>query len=138
MIGAAFDLRPRIELAAGEVPAPLNRPVVSHLDNPGAGSTLRSVEDAALPLNEDEQVLNEIFRLRGIPQDTDGDATDDSLISFKEKAQSFLVAVEKPCQQVFVRGWATRWPKVSALTLRLLGQREGREPGCSERAHLRS
>ena len=86
MIGVAFDLHSRIELARGEVASPLNGPVVSHLDNPGAGSTLRSVEDAALPLNEDEQVLNEIFRLRGIPQDTDGDATDDSLVSLKEKA----------------------------------------------------
>jgi hypothetical protein len=60
--------------------------VVSHLDDPRANSALRGVEVAALPLNEDVQVLNEIFPLRGIPQDTDGNATDDSLVSLKEKA----------------------------------------------------
>jgi gamma-glutamyl:cysteine ligase YbdK (ATP-grasp superfamily) len=35
--GVTFDLHSRIELAAGEVAAPVYRPVVGHLDNPGAG-----------------------------------------------------------------------------------------------------
>jgi hypothetical protein len=60
--------------------------VVSHLDDPRARSALRTVEDAALPLNKDEEILYEIFRFRGIAQDTDGDATDDSLVSLKDEA----------------------------------------------------
>jgi hypothetical protein len=83
---AASDLHPCIELAAGEVAAPLNRPVVSHLDNPGACRAFRTIKDCALPLDEDEQILDEILRLRGITQNTGCNATDDSLVSLKEKA----------------------------------------------------
>jgi hypothetical protein len=56
------------------------------LNDPGARSALRAVKDAALPLNKDEEILYEIFRFRGIPQDTDGNATDDSLVSLKDEA----------------------------------------------------
>jgi hypothetical protein len=98
--------------------------VVCHLYNPGAGRTLSAVKDAALPLNEDEQILNEIFCLRGIPQDSGGNAAENSLVSSEEKAKSFVIAVEKANQQVFVREGAIQWARVSAFDFKLLVQRK--------------
>jgi hypothetical protein len=49
---APLNLHPRIELARLEVAAPLDGPVVNHLDNPGASGTFRAVKDRALPLDE--------------------------------------------------------------------------------------
>src|SRR6267378_1291573 len=60
--GMTSKLHLGIEMAVGEMAAPLDSAVVSHLHDPGAGRALRAVEDAELPLNEDEKVLNEIFR----------------------------------------------------------------------------
>jgi hypothetical protein len=50
--GVVFDLHSRIKLAAGEVAAPVYRPVVSHLDNPGADRAFGTVKDCTLSLDE--------------------------------------------------------------------------------------
>ena len=83
MIGVASDLRPGIELARGEVPAPLNRSVVSHLDDPGACRAFGTVKDSALPLDKEEQVLNEILSLRGVSKDAGCYAANESRISLE-------------------------------------------------------
>ena len=93
----------RIEATMGQMTAPFDGPVISHLYDPRAGRTLRAVINAGLSLNENEQVLNEVFCFRGIPQDAARHVTDNSLVSLIKKAERFLVAVQKPCEQVFIR-----------------------------------
>jgi hypothetical protein len=58
--------------------------VVSHLDDPGARRTLRTIEDRALSLNEYEEVLDEIFCLSWISEDTDCNSSDNLLVSLKQ------------------------------------------------------
>jgi hypothetical protein len=86
LIGIASDLLSGVKLARGEVAAPLDGSLICHLNDPGARRALRAIEDAALSLNENEKILNEIFRFRGIPQNTNGNTSENSLVSFKEKA----------------------------------------------------
>jgi hypothetical protein len=95
MIGVASDLRSRIELARGEVPAPLNRSVVSHLDNQGACRALRTVKDRAFASYEEEQVLDKIVRFGGVSQDTISNTANDSRVSLEEKPQSLLITLHK-------------------------------------------
>jgi len=132
MIGVAFDLRLRIELAGGEVAAPLNGPVVSHLDNPRAGGTLRAVEDAALPLDEDEQVLDEIVSFRGISEDADSNTASDSYVSLEEDPQSLRITLQDADQQVFICECDTRRFKIRFLAVAPFGQGQRWEPCCSE------
>ena len=85
-----------IETAMGKMTASLDGPVVSHLHEPGAGGTLRAIEDAALPLNEDKHVLNEIFRFCRISEDSVCDAAHDSRIGYEKTPQGFLIAICNP------------------------------------------
>src|ERR1700733_5491903 len=68
LIAYPFCVAARIELPRAEIPAPLNRPVVRHLDDPGAARALRAIEDHASSLNKNKEVLDQVFRLTSIPQ----------------------------------------------------------------------
>src|SRR6202158_4734903 len=95
MTGVVFDLRPRIELSAGEESAPLNGSVVGHLNDPGAGRALRTVKERAFASNEEEQILDKIVRFGGVSQDTISNAANDSRVPLEEKPQSLLIALHQ-------------------------------------------
>src|ERR1700676_1673102 len=48
----------RIEMARSQIPAPLYRALIQHLNDPGTCRTLRAIEDAALPGDKQKQVLD--------------------------------------------------------------------------------
>jgi hypothetical protein len=87
MVGVCSDLSPGIELARGEVSAPLDGPVISHLDDPGTCCTSRAVKDRALALNEKEKVLTKIFRFCWVAEYAGGYAANDRGESLKKETQ---------------------------------------------------
>jgi len=89
----AFGLHWRIELARREVAAPLNGPVVSHLDDPGACGTFGTVKDRALPMDKEEQVLDEIVSLCRVSEYTGCYAANDSRIAWEQASERFLIAL---------------------------------------------
>jgi hypothetical protein len=78
---------PRIELAHGQIASALDRSMVRHLDNPGAGGTLRAIEDGAFSLDEEEEVLNEVFGFGSVSKDARGDAASKPGVPLKKDAQ---------------------------------------------------
>ena len=77
--------------------------MVSHLHNPGPGAAFGAVEDLALALDMQKQVLDQVFRLGCVSQDARGHASRQACIALKENCESFPVPHANLTKQGFVR-----------------------------------
>lgn len=68
-----------------KVPAALDGSLVSHVDDPGACRAFCTVEDGALALDEEEEILDEIVGLGCVPEDAVGNAANDPDISLEQE-----------------------------------------------------
>jgi hypothetical protein len=138
MIRRVLNLRPRIELAGSQITAPLNGPMVCHLDDPGACGGFGAVKDPAFALEEEEQVLDEILCFRGIPQYASCDAANDARISFKQTSERRLIAPGNACHEHFICQFDSSWLNTRSLTALPSDERQGWKPRCGEETQISS
>lgn len=137
LIGITSDFFPGVKLARGEMAAPLDGPVVCHLNNPGAGCAFRAVEDPALALEKKKQVLNEILRLRRVPQDASGNGADDCRVTVEELPQRLQLAVLQTAKQNLVADFERRAAGRPGIT-DLFRERQRGEARRRKRAQINS
>jgi hypothetical protein len=92
----------RVEFSGLEIPPPVERSVICHLDNPGPGRALSAVEDPTFLLDIEKQVLDQVFCFGCISQNADGHAPRQTRITFEESGQSFPVSDANLIQQRFI------------------------------------
>ena len=91
----------------------------------------------ALSLHEDEEVLDEIFGLGGVPENPDYHSSGQSSIPLKENGQSLSVTGGSLRQESFVGDICGRviGLRKASLDGRLsIRERQNRKPSCRERA----
>src|SRR6267378_2568972 len=122
-------------MARGEIATPLNRSLIGHVHNPRTRRAFRTVEDRALLLDKEKEVLDEIVCLRSVSEDPGRYAAHNSRIALEEKSECFLIALCNKCQQVFVCWRLTQLLKVRNLVNSSLWYTQSGEPRCRGRAH---
>src|SRR5258705_13846989 len=98
----SLQVKMGVEVPRVEVAASINRSLVGHLHNPGAKRRLVGIKDRDLPMHKQENILQEIVRLRSVAQNAQRNSSYQSRITAKQDRQRIPVLVDDTSRQAFV------------------------------------
>ena len=92
-----------VRVPSVQVPTPLARRLVGHVNDQRAWRSLRWIEDRGLLVNQQEDFLHYIFGLGTVSEDSSRDVPDQAGITLEQEVQPFVVVFADPRDQGLVR-----------------------------------
>ncbi len=86
----------------GQICAPVKGTAIHHLDKPGSCRTFRRVEGVLPAMKLQENLLDQVFRLPLISENTATNGKGKVLITLQQDQKCFFVAILQTFQKLFV------------------------------------
>src|SRR5271169_3331794 len=97
--GQVLQFPARIEMAGVEVAAPVEGPVIGHVNDPGSRFSLGRIVQGGFAEEEEKDFLHQVIGLGFVPEDPESYVAHNACVATEEKGKGFPLSMANFLQQ---------------------------------------